>query len=106
MTAMAATRSSAQNRFLHALLRDIAAQAEWAGARRSADVWKRLLLAAWLRARGEYVELLPAVDGEGIDIVYHRTSKLSPAECSEMCEWILAWCAHRSIAVRESEVSA
>lgn len=106
MTATSTTRSSAQNRFLHALLRDIAAQAEWAGARRSADVWKRLLLAAWLRARGEYVEVLPAVDGDGIDIVYHRTSNLTTAECAEMCEWILAWCAHRSITIRASEVAA
>lgn len=62
------TRSDRQNRFLHAMLGDIAAQVEWAGKKRDAETWKRLLVAAWCRARREPVELLPALDGVGVDI--------------------------------------
>lgn len=61
------TRSDRQNRFLHAMLGDIAAQVEWAGKKRDAETWKRLLVAAWCRARREPVELLPALDGVGVD---------------------------------------
>ena len=69
----------------------MATQIEWAGKRRDVETWKRLLIAAWLRARGESVELLPALDGNGVDVVFARTSKLTGAECSELCEFIYAW---------------
>ena len=47
------TRSTAQNARLHAMLDDIARQVEWAGKKRDVTTWKRLMTAAWLRARGE-----------------------------------------------------
>ena len=84
-------RSTEQNARLHAMLGDIAKQKEWAGARRDIETWKRLMTAAWLRARGEHVEMLPAIDGNGVDIVFRRTSKLSVAECSELCDFIESW---------------
>jgi hypothetical protein len=85
------TRSSAQNRILHARIGDIAKQKEWAGAQRDTDTWKRLLTAAWLRTRGEPVEFLPAIDGHGVDVVFRRTSTLTTAECTELADYILAW---------------
>lgn len=85
------TRSHEQNALLHAILTEIAATREWAGQKRDAEVWKRLLTAAWLRARGEGVEVLPALDGYGVDIVFRRTSKLTTAECTELIEFIEAW---------------
>lgn len=91
------TRSSAQNRLLHATIGEIADQLEWAGAKRSPEVWKRLLMAAWLRTRGESVEILPALDGHGIDVVFERTSKLSIAECSEFQEYAFAWGSERGV---------
>lgn len=85
------TRSSAANALLHATLSDIAKQLEWAGKPRDVECWKRLLTAAWLRARGESVELLPAIDGHGVDVVFRRTSSLSRRECSELQEYVYAW---------------
>ena len=96
------TRSDKQNRFLHAMLGDISKQTEWAGKKRDIDTWKRLLTAAWLRARGESVELLPAIDGHGIDVVFRHTSKLTRAECSELCEFIMAWCAEHDVTLRDA----
>lgn len=86
-----ATRSEAANRLLHATIAEIAEQLEWAGKKRTPEVWKRLLVAAWLRARGEHVEILPALDGHGVDIVFERTSQLSRAECSELQEFVFSW---------------
>lgn len=84
-------RNLPQNARLHARLTEIASRHEWAGQRRDVEVWKRLLTAAWLRARGESVEILPAVDGHGVDVVFRRTSDLTKAECCELMEFIDAW---------------
>ena len=96
-------RSDAQNRLLHACLSEISKQVEWAGAKRDVDTWKRLLTAAWLRARGEPIEILPALDGHGVDIVFRRTSQLTKAECAELSEFVMAWAAERGIVLMESE---
>lgn len=84
-------RSGDQNALLHAELGEVAERMEWAGKRRSIDTWKRLLTAAWLRARGESVELLPAIDGHGVDVVFRRTSTLTRSECAELTTFIQAW---------------
>ena len=97
VSARTATRSSEQNALLHATLAEIAAQVQWAGEYRDAEVWKRLLTAAWLRARGEPVEILPAVDGQGIDVVFRRTSDLTRSECSELQEYVFAWGAQQGV---------
>lgn len=91
------TRSLAENAMLHALLSQISRQVEWAGAKRDPEVWKRLLTASWCRARGEHVEMLPALDGHGVDIVFRRTSQLTRAECAELIEFVQAWAAEHGV---------
>jgi len=90
-------RSDAENRLLHALLTHIARTQEWAGKKRDVEVWKRLLVASWLRARGESVEILPALDGHGVDVVFRRTSDLSKGECAELISYVEAWAAEQGI---------
>lgn len=85
------TRNSEQNALLHATLTEIAKTREWAGAKRDAETWKRLMTAAWLRARGESVEILPAIDGFGVDVVFRRTSSLTKGECADLITFIQAW---------------
>lgn len=86
-----------QNAMLHALLTQISRQVEWAGAKRDVDVWRRLLTASWCRARGERVEMLPALDGHGVDIVFRRTSQLTRAECAELIDFVQAWAAEHGV---------
>lgn len=88
-------RNSAINAALHAMLSDIAARMPWAGQKRDITTWKRLLTAAWLRARGEQVELLPAIDGKGVDVVFERTSQMSQAEVRELLTFVEAWAAEQ-----------
>ena len=40
--------------------------------------------AAWCREQGLSVEVLPALDGHGVDIVPVRTSKLTRGECADL----------------------
>jgi hypothetical protein len=91
------TRSLAENALLHALLMQISAQIEWAGQKQTPEVWKRLFTAAWLRARGEQIETLPALDGQGVDVVFRHTSKLTRSECAELIEFIQCWAAEHGI---------
>jgi hypothetical protein len=84
-------RSDAENRLLHAMLGYISKNMEWAGKKRDVDTWKRLLIAAWCRATNEQVEILPALDGHGIDLVYKKSSTLSRAECADLITFIYAW---------------
>ena len=97
LTLAPATRSSPQNRLLHALIADIARQVEWAGKKRDETTWKRLLVASWCRVHGQSVEVLPALDGHGVDLVPARTSKLTKAECADLCEFITAWGAEHDV---------
>lgn len=90
-------RSDRENALLHALLGHIAKTQEWAGSKRDIETWKRLLTAAWLRARGEHVEMLPALDGCGIDVVFRRTSDLTKGECAELIDFIYAWATGQGI---------
>ena len=92
------TRSLAENAMLHALIGEIAESTPWAGKLRDIETWKRLLVAAWCRMRGESMEILPALDGHGVDIVPARTSKLSKSECADLISYIQAWQAERETA--------
>lgn len=98
------TRSTAENALLHALISEIAAQNEWAGKKRDAEVWKRLLVASWCRVHGEAVEILPALDGHGVDIVPARTSQLSKAECASLITYIEAWAIDNGIELRDPQM--
>jgi hypothetical protein len=85
------TRSLEQNAKLHAELTEIAATVPWAGKLRDVTTWKRLLTASWLRARGEAVEVLPALDGHGIDVIFEPTSQMTGAQVRELLDYIGAW---------------
>jgi hypothetical protein len=84
-------RSEQENRLLHSLLGHIAATKEWAGSKHDAETWKRLLTAAWCRAHGEQIKILPALDGCGVDIVFRRTSELTRSECADLIEFVFSW---------------
>ncbi len=92
-----ATRSLEENSLLHALITQISRTQEWAGKKHDVETWKRLLVAAWCRVHGSAVEILPALDGHGVDIVPVRTSKLTKKECADLIEYIYAWGADNGI---------
>jgi hypothetical protein len=99
------TRNLDQNALLHAVLSDIAEQLEWAGKKRDIETWKRLLVAAWMRATGRNVTLLPAIDGQGFDALYARTSKLSKAECAELIDYVTAWAVDNEVILKIMEAA-
>lgn len=99
-------RSLDQNALLHAALSDVAAQCEWVGRKWDVESWKRLMTAAWCRTRRQGAHLVPAIDGQGFDVLYQRTSTLAKSECSELCEFIFAWGSERGVEWTEPERAA
>ncbi len=95
-------RNLDQNAKLHACLADIAAQCEWAGRKWDVEVWKRLLTGAWVRAKGQQAVMLPALDGAGVEVIYHRTSKLTTSEAADLIEYVLAWGAEQGVQFKET----
>ena len=83
------------NAALHASLGEIAERVQWAGKLRTIECWKRLLVAAWMRATGEQVEMLPALDGHGVDIVYSPTSQMTQAQMRDLMLFVDSWKAER-----------
>ena len=79
------------NAALHAKLRELSMSRLWIGKKWDAEVWKRLLVAAWNRATGEPIVILPALDGAGVDIVFRRTSSMTQREVSDLMQFIEAW---------------
>ena len=92
-------RTLDQNAKIHALIQEISRKIVWAGKLQEVETWKRLLTAAWLRARGEPVEMLPAIDGYGVDVVFRPTSKLTVEEMSEFIEYVTAWAVEQGIQI-------
>ncbi len=93
-------RGLAQNSAYHAALADIAEQLPWHGKTLSVLVWKRLTMAAWLREKGEQPELIPALDGNGFDIIFEHSADLTIPEMSELLDWTLAFGAQNNVTFR------
>ncbi len=70
---------------------------EGSGHHLGAKAWKQMLISAWERAHDREVEVLPAIDGVGWDVVFRRADRLSKTEASEIIAFADAWCAERGI---------
>jgi len=84
-------RSPEQNKLLHSVLQDISAQKQWAGHWLSPDDWKRLMVAAFEREKKRGARVFPSIDGQGIDMIYSRTSRMSKQEMGELIDFATSW---------------
>ncbi len=99
-------RNDLQNRAAHAALADIAAQVTWKGMKFDILTWKRLTMASFLREIGQQPELIPALDGQGFDIVFERTSQLGVKKFAAWLTWIHAFGAQNGVVFRDRQHEA
>lgn len=95
-------RTAEQNNKLHGILSDIAAQKQWAGHWLDAEDWKRLITAAFERERKRAARIFPAIDGQGIDMIYSRTSRMSKQEMSDLIDFATSWALENEIALTDT----
>jgi hypothetical protein len=86
-------RTLAQNRMMWMLLSQLAEGLEHCGEHYEAEDWK----CAFLAAMGVKLRFMPALDGEGVVAVGHRSSKLSKERFSELIERIYEYGARHGV---------
>lgn len=94
------TRTDAQNRMMHSILKDLSEQVEWFGKKLTPDGWKNMLTG---HLAG--VDLVPNFDGTGfVSLTKGKpTSSMTKREISDLFE--LAWAFGSEKGVRWSQTS-
>lgn len=95
------TRSTRQNRLLHALFSDVSKQAEWMGKPRTPAEWKLIFVSGHSVATKQGAEVVPGLEGEFLNL-RESTAKMSKARMASLLEYVLAWCANNGIEFNES----
>ena len=77
-------RTLAQNKLMWMNLGQLSEQLEHCGEHYDAEAWK----CAFLKAAGQKLAFMPALDGDGVVCIGYRSSKLSKEKFSELIERI------------------
>jgi hypothetical protein len=98
-----ASKSREQEEKYHAIIGDIAKQAQHMGSKWSAEDWKRLLVDKFMREHWQTdLTIIPNLDSTGIVQLGIQTRKFTKEQASEFVEFLLAWCADNGIELKET----
>jgi hypothetical protein len=87
-----ASKSREQEEKYHAMIGEVAKQAQHLGAAWQAEDWKRLLLDKFARETNRtHGKVIPNLDKTGVVEVGIQSRKFSRSDGSEFIEWLYAW---------------
>ena len=93
-----ASKSREQEEKYHAMIGDIAKQAQRMGAKWSSEDWKRLLVDQFMRDCGDSGgKVIPNLDSTGIVQLGFQTRNFTKEQASEFVEWLYSWAAEKEI---------
>ena len=93
-----ANKSREQEEKYHAMIGEIAKQAQHLGAKWDAESWKRLLVDQFCRDNDiKTGVVIPNLSGDGIVQLGFQTRKFTKEQASEFVEWLNAWGAEHGI---------
>jgi len=96
------TRSQPQNEMYHAIIGQIAKQAEHAGAKWDGESWKRFLIDQWASETGRSAgKVTPSLDGQRVVQLGLQSRKFNKADASEFTEWLICWSTDKGFEVGE-----
>lgn len=91
-------KSREQEEKYHAMIGEVAKQAQHLGASWQAEDWKRLLIDKFARETGRtHGKVIPNLDKTGVVEVGIQSRKFSTSDGSEFIEWLHAWGAENGI---------
>jgi len=97
------SKTREQEQKYHAMIGEIAKQAQHLGATWDSEDWKRLLVQKFCK---EYKlaggRIIPNLDGDGIVQLDFQTRKFTKEQASDFVEFLLAWCAENGIELKET----
>ena len=98
----AQSRSEEQNAKYHAMLSEIATQAQHLGAKWSAEDWKRLLVDLFAKETGlQGGKIIPSLDSNGIVQLGLQTRDFTKEQAMEFITFLEAWGATNGIIFKD-----
>jgi len=98
MEIKAADKSRDQEQKYHAMISEIATQAQHMGSKWDAESWKRLLVDQFCKESGlKTGVVMPNLSGDGIVQLGFQTRKFTKEQASEFVEWLYAWSAENGV---------
>ena len=100
------SKTREQEEKYHAMIGEVAKQAQHLGASWEAEDWKRLLLDKFARETNRtHGKIIPNLDKSGVVEVGIQSRKFSKADGSEFIEWLHAWGAENGIKFAELDAA-
>ena len=96
-----ASKSRPQEEKYHAIIGDIAKQAQHMGATWDAETWKRLLVDKYCREIGLNSQIMANLDNNSIIQLGIQTRKFTKEQASEFVEFLQAWSAENGVTINE-----
>ena len=96
-----ASKSRPQEEKYHAIIGEIAKQAQHMGATWDAETWKRLLVDKYCREIGLNSQIMANLDNNSIIQLGIQTRKFTKEQASEFVEFLLAWSAENGVTINE-----
>jgi hypothetical protein len=98
MEIKAADKSRDQEQKYHAMISEIATQAQHMGSKWDAESWKRLLVDQFCKDTGlKTGAVIPNLAGDGIVQLGMQTRNFTKEQASEFVEWLHAWGAEHGV---------
>ena len=97
-----ASKSREQEEKYHAIIGDIAKQAQHMGAKWDSETWKRLLVDKYVHEIGLTSKIMANLDNDGLVQLGFQTRKFTKEQASEFVEFLLAWSAENGIRLDDS----
>lgn len=95
-------KSREQEEKYHAMIGEIAKQAQHLGAKWIAEDWKRLLVDQFCKDTGlTGSKVIPNLSGDGIVQLGFQTRNFTKEQASEFVEWLYSWGANNGITFEE-----
>ena len=107
MEIKAESKSRDQEEKYHAMLGEIATQAQHLGAKWSSEDWKRLLVDLFAKETGlQGGKIIPSLDGQGIVQLGLQTRNFTKEQAMEFITFLEAWGASNGIVFKDAAQSA
>ena len=99
-----ASKSREQEEKYHAIIGDIAKQAQHLGAKWDTEDWKRLLVDQFIKDMNGLggSKIIPNLDGSGIVQLGFQTRKFTKEQASLFVEFLQAWAANNGVELNET----
>jgi hypothetical protein len=96
-----ASKTRDQEQKYHAIIGDIAKQAQHMGAKWDSETWKRLLVDKYVREIGLTSQIMANLDNDGLVELGFQTRKFTKEQASEFVAFLICWCDQNGIELND-----